>query len=224
MTKDVVYIMTEDYQERALPSVHSLIANGNVDRIFVLTDGPFRYNLPVEVIDIRGQTLIHRTSPNWEGHRFSWAIMLRGCLHRLFPDHSRILALDGDTIVLGDLSPLWELPIDDCYFAGVREPRKSLGGDLEQREMYVNAGVSLFNLDKLRDGTGDKIIEALNTRLYRFVDQDCLNEFCEGKIYKMPAAYNVCDWVEPMREIKIVHYAAVAEWWKKPLVQAWREP
>ena len=34
-------------------------------------------------------------------------------------------AYDG-TIILDDLSPLWELPIDDYYFAAVREPLKSL--------------------------------------------------------------------------------------------------
>lgn len=222
VSKDVVYILTEDYQERALPSIKSLIKNGNIDRIFVLTEGKFKFNLPVESIDISGQKIISPNSPNYRGNRFSWAIMLRAALHRLFPEHSRILSLDADTIVLGDLSPLWELPLDGYYFAGAREPRKSRGGDLEQRELYVNVGVSMSNLEMMRDGTGDRCIDALNTRAFPFVEQDALNEFCEGKILKMDSAFNVCDWVEPMTDVKIMHYAAVQRWDYKPLVQAYR--
>ena len=83
---------------------------------------------------------------------------------------------------------------DKYYFAAYKEPgatdhyKKKFG----KKTLYTNVGVCLQNLTKFRDGMGDDIIEELNTKEYKYVDQDVFNFKCQGAIYDMPSQYNAC--------------------------------
>ena len=223
--KSACYLATRNVYPWVVPSLTSLLANGGIDRVFILAeDADLGYDLPerVEVKDITGwrEQLLDPDGPNYHC-RWTWMVMMKAALSKVFPEETRMLSLDLDTIVREDVSGLWDLDLGDVYFAGAREPfwTKRYGRD------YVNAGVLFWNLEKMRDGTADRALAAMNRRKYTFVEQDCLNEICAGKIRVIDSAYNAGDWTEPAQStIRIRHYMASKGLWKaEPEVIHWTE-
>ena len=88
--------------------------------------------------------------------------------------------------------------------------------------MYTNAGVTLFNLKKLRDGKAQEVIDVLNTKKFRYVDQDVFNYLCQGRIYDLPSDYNDNDWTVRPNKMKIKHYAGVQKWQHMYYVEKYR--
>ena len=218
--KYAVYAGTRNLYDKMLPAVKSILANSDVDKVYLLIeDDKFPFELPpeVECINVSGQKYFRAMSPN---NVYPWArmCMTRAALYKVLPDVDVVLSLDVDTIVDGDISSLWDLPLDDSYFAAVPEPARS-----NEKHTYFNAGVVLFNLEKMRDGMGDKVLNALNWRRYEILEQDCLNELCAGHILAIPSAYNACRFTAEPKIPKIVHFARVPNWFNEPLVQKYNE-
>ena len=189
--------------------------NSDVDKIYLLTeDEEFPFLLPqeIEAINVSGQQFFRYDGPNYL-NAWTWMVLMRLALAMLFPNLDRILSLDVDTIVDDDVSDLWDLPIDDCYFAATPQvsPAPANG--------YVNVGVSLFNLDKLRDGKAQETIDLVNSQKLTWVEQDALNYTCRDKIYPMPAKYNDNNYVCRDPAPKIYHFAAIRNWYGNPLVK-----
>ena len=215
------YCATRNLYGALAPSVKSLLANSDVERVFILAeDDVFPYPLPdcVQVVNVGAQTFFPPGGPNYN-NGWTWMVLMRAALHRVFPDLDRILSLDADTIVREDVSGLWRLPLDGYWIAGAREYRKSKDG-----LVYINAGVMMLNLEQLRaDGKGDELIEALNRKRFLYNEQDCIAELCQGGILEIPSFYNANAFTEPTAERRIEHFAAIHWWETDPLVQEWRE-
>jgi len=161
--KAACYCGTRNIYADMIPAVNSLLANSDVDKVYLLIeDDEFPYPLPdkVETINVIGQTYFLKDGPNYR-NGWTYMVLMRAALHRVFPDLATILSLDCDTIVAKDISELWDLPIEDYYLAGAKEPWKSIACT------YINCGVMLLNLKKLRDGKGDELIEALRSIIER---------------------------------------------------------
>lgn len=113
----------------------------------------------------------------------------------------KCLFLDGDMIINVDLNEIFSIDMKDNYIAGVRElgflqniekaefHKKQYG--FSSLSTYVNAGVMIFNLDKIRkDNLQKRFIEELSCQ-YKYMDQDILNKVCFGKIKLLDLKYNV---------------------------------
>lgn len=113
----------------------------------------------------------------------------------------KCLFLDGDVIVNVDLNELFDLNLGDNYIAGVKnfsflqnenkaqEHMKTYGFD--SLDTYINAGVMLFNLQKIREDKMQSIfLEEVNNK-YIFMDQDILNKVCYRRIKILEPEYNV---------------------------------
>lgn len=218
--KSACYCGTRNLYGDMLPPLKSLLKNSDVDRVYLLIeDDTFPYELPSQVstINVSNQPWFRHDGPNYKNH-WTYMVLMRAALHRVFPNLDRILSLDVDTIVAKDVSDLWDYDIDNYWIAGVKEPNKSVS------RLYINAWVMLLNLKKLReDGKGDEIIEALNTRHYGFNEQDCINELCQGGILEIPSDYNSSNWTVPTTTPKIVHYAAIQHYQSAPLVKMYQD-
>lgn len=118
-----------------------------------------------------------------------------------FLKEDKCLFIDGDVIVRCNLKTLFDIDIEDYYIAGVRDcaihTRREDFVDHEHNlgipsiDDYVNAGVMLFNLKKIRrDNLDSSFIQAIGDG-YRFMDQDILNKFCYGHIKIIPVKYNL---------------------------------
>jgi len=197
-----------------IPAVKSLIYNTTVDEVYLLIeDDKFPHLMPdfVKTINISNQQFFPDDGPNMDSW-FTYMALIRGALHRIFPDLDRILSLDVDTIFIQPCSEIWDFDLgDEYYFAAVREPKCCV-----QNLLYCNAGVSLYNLKLLREsGKGDEVIDVLNRRKYPNDIQDVYSFLCQGHILEIPSMYNVNNFAEPTVEKKIAHYAGYSDWTRK---------
>lgn len=115
-------------------------------------------------------------------------------------EYEKCLFLDGDLIVNTDLCALYSQDIGEFYIAGVRDNEflydpDAAFGHLENYGFkdyyhYVNAGVMLFNLTKLReDHLQERFLECMKID-FPYMDQDILNKVCEGNIKLLELKYN----------------------------------
>ena len=134
-----------------------------------------------------------------------------------------MLSLDVDTIVARDISGLWDYDMTGYYIGAVLEPPCSSGGSHEKRDKYYNMGVCLMNLDKLRDGTGDKILKLAGGEKQEAQEQTIFNDLCAGKILPLPVTYNSGNpWTGDSVIPKIIHFAGDRNWQKQPILRMYR--
>ena len=211
------YCMTKNLYERAIPAVKSLLMHSNVDKVyFLIEDDEFPEKLPncIECINMSDQKYFRPDGPNMNSY-FTYMAMIRAALCKIFPQYDRILSLDVDTIVEKDISELWDLPLGKppaaYYFAAAREPARCEPGYL-----YTNAGVSMYNLEFLRQGKGQEIIDILNTKAYGNLEQDVFNQRCQRHILLLPGDYNDSFVADRPNERKIIHYVQNPDWTNEP--------
>lgn len=222
--KSAVYFGSHHIYDDMIPASKSLLSNSDVDKIyFLIEDDVYPHEIPscIETINIRDvvPTIFSPNSPNY-GSNWTYIGLIRAALTKIFPNFDTILSIDCDTIVDKDVSDLWDFDISYYYFAAVKEPHLSMA----TRSLYVNAGVMLLNLKKLReDKKDDEFIHALNTNRYYFVCQDVMNACCQGHILEIPSDYNASDYTVPTDNKKIIHYAGNRHWRDYDIVKKYRE-
>lgn len=208
--KAAVYAGTRNLYEPMRVAVKSLIANSDVDKVYLLTeDDYFPYKLPdfCENINVSSQRFFIPESPNWN-NRCTYMVLIRIALPFILLGVDKVLSLDVDTIVRRDISSIWDINLDSKYLAGVPETKKSNGVFT-----YINNGVALYNLKLLREsGKAQEMINELNTVRYPDTEQDVINLFCQGKIVTLPACYNANDWTDADKNVHIIHYAGRKSW------------
>lgn len=207
MRKVAVYAGTRNVYPCMAAAAKSLLHEcRHIDQVYFLTeDDAFPEELPdvIRCINVK-DSFTKAGSVNYE-NPWTWMTMARLALHRILPDEERVLYLDVDTIVMFDMSELFDADLDGCLIGGVREPRRCLDPFL-----YVNAGVLLMDLEKLRTGGfGDEMVEIANRRKLKCPDQDAINLICQGRILELNPIYNASDWTQLPMNAKIYHYAGV---------------
>ena len=113
-------------------------------------------------------------------------------------EYDKCIYLDVDICVCKDLSELFNIDLKDNYIAGVVAPGYYFAEEknckrlnLSSMKQYVNAGMLIMNLKKIReDNMTEKFIELLKKN-YIDRDQDVINVACYGKILTLPPKYNV---------------------------------
>ena len=110
------------------------------------------------------------------------------CMLRLFADEisaipEKILYLDCDVICRKNLQPLYQTNVENCEFAGILDRygkhffRKKL-----LRYDYVNSGVLLLNMKKIREtGLFKRCRKVCTERKMLMPDQSALNKLAKGK-------------------------------------------
>lgn len=151
----------------------------------------------------------------------------RFILADVLTEYDKVLYLDADLIVNGSIEPLFNTDIKDYYFAGVEE-RCLYGTDyiektlkLSHDDLYVNAGVLLCNLKKIReDNLVEKLFFAAETlkEFIKYDDQDVINIVCRKKIKQLDCKYNFTPfhlyelWSKKYDAV-IIHYTGMYKPW-----------
>ena len=216
-----VYCGTRNVYYDMIPSMKSLLIHSNVDKIyFIIEDDEFPYELPpeVECINISNQQWFKPDCINMK-NRCSYMVLLRVVFCQIFPHLDRILTIDNDTIVRENISELWDLNLNNYYIAGCVEPYKT-----KPNLTYINMGVAMINLKKWReDGLDKKLVEDLHTYYFEETEQTAINMACQGHILVLNSMYNRNNYTNlQLGKEKIIHYAAVKNWQKLPLVEKYR--
>ena len=112
-------------------------------------------------------------------------------LLRLFADKiegipDKLLYLDIDMMINGDLSELYNIDVEDYEYAAVKEKY----GSKVIRPDYINAGMLLLNMKKIKEtGLLEKARTKIKTKKMLFADQDAI--FWSTKKKKiLPKKYN----------------------------------
>lgn len=119
----------------------------------------------------------------------------------LLPQYEKAIYLDVDTIVLQDLTTLFETEMGDNYLAGVRSAATTINKDSNQEyynsigiddvSTYINAGITIWNISKIRqDNMTEKLLSIVNEE-FRYMDQDIMNLVFYKKILHLDFRYNV---------------------------------
>ncbi len=99
--------------------------------------------------------------------------------------YNKCVYLDTDTIVNCDLSLLYNIDLEDNYVAGVKAPAYHFSQAAENYcekigipsiEQYINSGVIILNLQKIRENNLTPILCKEALKNYPTVDQDVINK------------------------------------------------
>lgn len=139
---------------------------------------------------------------------------------RVFSQYDKVLYLDCDIVVTGDISELYNIDIGDNILGAASEEvmmeydvfgtyvEKALG---IPREDYFSAGVLLINAKKYReDDIESKFIKLMNTYTFRVTqDEDYLNVLCKGKVKMVDLGWNKSAFKSDKfddKNLKLIHY------------------
>lgn len=154
-------------------------------------------------------------------------------LASLLPDVDNILYLDCDVIINSNLAELLEIDISEYYAAGVKDIAVNSSGyvpKLEDGNLYFNAGVLYFNLDKIRKDNIESEFEKYTIENFdkiRVGDQEIINVVCQGKIKELPSTWNVqssnfVNRSDYTKNPNIVHYVGRNKPWKFGSINYWK--
>ncbi len=242
MRKDIpIFFSTDDnYIPYLDVAITSLIANASKEysyRLVVLHTGLIEDNIAkvkeneapgfkIDFIDISKD--VESIKSRFKNiYHFSVVTYYRLFIASLFPEYDKILYLDCDLVVLGDISELYNTELGDNILGAAPEQfvqntsefrdyaEKALGVDPDR---YVNAGVLLINLKEFRKaGIEKKFIKLITDYDFDLLDPDqaYLNYLCNDRIHILLNGWNK----EPMPlslegKKNIVHYALYKKPWQ----------
>ena len=220
----VTFFSTQRLYDVLPAAYNSLLAfNPDVQVYCFIEDDNLPYKTPANVhtVNVTGQTFFPQDGPCFRT-KYTYMILLKTALTKIFPDASKALILDVDTITCADLSPLWEWDLSHAYYAAVIEPE----GSRIRQYPYANFGVVMLNLDKLRtSGKDDLIIQELNTTFHQYPEQDAFNKICMNRFDPLPPEYNVTypgfNITGHAERTVVRHFAGYNDWSDFEIVQYW---
>ncbi|MDR1146985.1 MAG: glycosyltransferase family 8 protein [Verrucomicrobiales bacterium] len=245
---NVVFVTDENYALPTRTAIRAVMANaaGNDpltvhvvcdDRVSAETERRFialgTARATVRVLRVRNR---YQEILSVRAH-YTHATYLRFDLPRLLPELERVLYLDGDVIVQGDLRELYATPFGHCCVAAALDCLDSYAANYVQSQLffspnrYFNAGVLLMNLAAFRrEGLTRQLVEFTQQRPWLMLqDQDALNVVLQGQVKYVGAEYNVMlpSYQQPryqklggMANWKVLHFADNRKPWQSPAVYA----
>lgn len=140
------------------------------------------------------------------GHQGPLSVYYRVFLPQLLPHLDRVIYLDADTLVTGDLSALWHSDLHGKLLGCVRDDGSGVTPPPKDPtdwwayhilgpagKDYFNSGMLVFDLHQWRQySLGLYFYEFLRdtVNLYLLEDQDALNFFCQGAVTYLSPAVN----------------------------------
>ena len=164
--------------------------------------------------------------------------LFRLLLPDLFKELDKCLYLDSDTLVVGDFSTLYDMDFDDNYIIGVKDLNFESHNNTLGVKSYINAGVILMNLRKIRNDFSNDfnkgILEILDkyknyctslddfgSRVLYYPDQNILNIIFDNKIKHVSKKYNYSGPLEP--DQVIIHFYISDKPWRNKSVNGAKE-
>ena len=172
-----IYVLTMDYTEanerfkplsqRHIEIIKSAILEHNSQNRLIVIDAGKEFK----------STMLQ--SPNIEtGYTPFCMLRLFADLYPEIPD--KILYLDTDTMSHRDIKELYDIDVSEYEFAGVRD----FLGKFFLNAMYMNSGVLLMNMAKIREtGMLKKARNICKKKKMNFPDQTALNFASRKKLY-----------------------------------------
>lgn len=139
----------------------------------------------------------------------------------IYPQYNKVIYLDSDVVLLGDIAELYNTDMGNNLVAAVpddiiqneevfQEYVEKVVGVADYRK-YFNAGVLVMNLDELRKFKfQEKFLYLLETIKFAVVqDQDYLNRLCKGRTKILDTGWDrmpVPDNRTKVEKLNLIHY------------------
>ena len=135
-----------------------------------------------------------------------------------FIKEDKALWLDMDLIIKDNIDALWDIDLTNYYAAGVIDQGAKtnlMTPNLDiDKNLYINSGVLLLNLDKIRKDKKDKELnDFVNKNKLMYPDQDTINVVFKNNIYFLENKYNSSLFTGEASDFKIYHWAGNKENW-----------
>jgi lipopolysaccharide biosynthesis glycosyltransferase len=200
----IVYCFDEDYAAYAAVSILSAFQNcsspilvycitnsNNDETLKPLANLKELYSIDIKIIKNDGEIF-----STWkEFFHISKATYLRLLIPSLIPC-KKVIYLDCDTLVLGDISKLFEIDLGLRAVGGVYDPRGSKSSILTRvsNDTYINAGVLVMDLEMLRKMQFlEKCItlQSKDEKSIIWQDQCIINKVLESNKSAVPREWNL---------------------------------
>lgn len=236
----IIFSTDDNYAPYLDVAVASLIENASKRykyRIMILNTGLSEENIVklkqnerpgffIDFVDI-SEEVENISSQFKHVYHFSAAAYYRLFIASIFPQYDKIIYLDCDLVVTGDISELYHIDIGKNIIAAAPEEyvrttsefrdyaEKALGVDPDN---YVNSGVLVMNLEEFRrENIEEQFVHLITKYDFDLLDPDqaYLNYLCRDKIYVLPSGWNKEPMDYPCEGKKnIVHYALYKKPWQ----------
>ena len=199
---NIVYALDDGYKLYTAVSIYSLLSNKNKESVYKIhilhhPDLDIHYfdklqeyfNIQFNFVNM-GDT----SKDLYISRHIKIPAYYRLFICDVLPDLDRCIYLDGDTIILKDLSELYNTDLGDNIIGGVYDLCGGIGKHRENHPLnepkkYINSGVLLINLNRYKNESTILIEYAKNHECY-YHDQDVINYVLENKITLLPLKYN----------------------------------
>ncbi len=209
----VVWGLDKNFILQSFVVMRSILKNSHEQFLFILLTADSIEN------EVKGlEAILKKDCPNFEisirkirmdflenvkiyNEQLSKATYFRLLIPDLVPEYDKCIYLDCDLIVNGNILELYEVDLKHDLLAGVmdchiieetqyqREHQQILG--IPSRNKYVNAGVLILNLKKMREKKLSSFFMARIEKENWYEDQDILNYCCYPFIKTLPLKYNL---------------------------------
>lgn len=158
---------------------------------------------------------------------FTLTIYYRLFIPAMFPEYDKGIYIDSDVILNADIAELFNTEIGDNYIGACTDASIQEIPELicymenavgVNRQEYINSGVLLMNLKKLRELKFDyHFLRLLNKYHFDCIapDQDYINALCNGNIYYLGEEWDAMpnESKPPLKNPKLVHYNLFSKPW-----------
>lgn len=205
----VVFSTNEKYAPFADVCIESIYANSSKSCFYEITifhtdlsaqtinklKSKLYDNISVNCLDV--SDLLANISDKLYSHSyFSKEMYYRILIPRCFKDYNKVIYLDCDMIVLGDIEKLYDIDLGDNMIGACRNLMHTQMHDYIINTLhinpinYFNSGMLVFNIKKCLELENRlwSIINSYGTLLYP--DQDLLNLVCENNVFYLDISWN----------------------------------
>lgn len=245
MNKEIPIFFTIDdgYAPFLAVALNSAIKNSSPDRCYkaiVLHQGLNETNtqklkaletdnFKIELTPMKANfdTLDDRMSNRLRCDYFTLTIYFRLFIPAMFPQYDKGIYIDSDVVLTDDIAQLYDTDMGDNFIGACNDlsiadipplvayTENAIG---VKKQEYVNSGVLLMNLKKMREHDLEgHFLNLLNTYHFDSIapDQDYLNAMCNGKIYYLDESWDAMpnDAKPPLEKTHLIHYNLFSKPW-----------
>lgn len=174
----------------------------------------------MQAVQERMENITDRMENRLHCDYFTLTIYFRLFIPEMFPEYDKGIYIDSDIIVPGDISKMYNINLGDNLIGAcpdhsvvdIPELAHYMEGAVGvDRYQYINSGVLLMNLKKLREiHFSEQFLYLLNTYHFDCIapDQDYLNAMCNGKILYLDECWDAMpnDKKPPLKNPQLIHY------------------
>lgn len=256
----IVYATNNDYAPYASVSITSLVKNSSKEFFYEIT--VFHTDLSEENIELfslmSGEN--YRVKPlcvtrfiekelklMYTNFHFSKEMFYRILIPSILSEHEKVIYLDCDTVVLGDISELYKTELEGNVIAAANDIMhanakgyviNSLKIDTSK---YVNSGVLVIDCNKFKEqNIKERFFEELAVRTsLKYPDQDLINIVCGGNIKYLSHKWNhiwhyhviksdptlnlsdeeMLQYNEDAKDIGILHFTSAVKPWNNKILE-----